>query len=153
MQHTEVPNELTKMKLSIDDKKPILKQGDKLIYALIRMHMDNTTRKAFPSIDTIRKYAHCRKKVVLEAIERLKDAGLIEISSTKLPNGKVSNLYEIKKTEFDASFERFTPEFLKDDLAFHLKEYLMDSQQYMLDKDKGIGNVSQSNLTIAKNTG
>ena len=152
MQHAEVPNELTKMKLPKEDQEPLLKPGDKVIYALIRMHMDDKTRKCFPSIESIRQYAHCRKTYVKEAIERLKRAGLIDIDSTKLPNGKWSNLYEIKKTEFDKSFERFTPEFLQSDLTIHLKEYIMDTQIYMyINGNKG--DFSQSNLTLAKNTG
>ena len=109
MQHTEIPNKLTALKISNpkENIEPLLEPGDKVIYAIIRMHMNQSNRQCFPAISTIKKYAHCGQKKVEEAINRLKKAKLIDVGTVKLSNGKYSNLYTVKETSFTAkgSFE------------------------------------------------
>ena len=152
MQHAEIPNVLTELK-STNNKTPSLEPGDKVVYAIIRMHM-NETRTCFPSQDLIKKYAHCGQKKVEDAIKRLEKAKLLKIGKIKLENGKWSRLYTIPKTEFDKSFERFTQDFLTMDIPLHLKEYIMDLQIYMfVHPNSNSADFSQSNLTLAKNTG
>lgn len=156
MQHAEIPNKLTTFKISNPDKNisKILEPGDKVIYAIIRMHMNQSNRQCFPSISTIKKYAHCGQKKVEESIERLKKAKLITVGKTKLPNGKYSNLYTVVETTFEVPFERFTPEFLKSDIPLHLKEYLMDLQEFLfIHPEESKGDFSQSNFTLSNNTG
>lgn len=156
MQHAEIPNKLTTFKLSYPEKNilAILEPGDKVIYAIIRMHMNQSNRQCFPSISTIKKYAHCGQKKVEESIERLKNAKLITIGKIKLPNGKYSNLYTVTETKFEKPFERFTPEFLKSDIPLHLKEYLMDLQEFLfIHPEENNGDFSQSNFTLSNNTG
>ena len=156
MQHTEIPNKLTTFKISDPEKNifATLEPGDKVIYAIIRMHMNQSNRQCFPSISTIKKYAHCGQKKVEDAIERLKKIGLIKIGKTKLPNGKYSNLYTVVETNFEKPFERFPPEFLKSNLPLHIKEYLMDLQEFLfIHPEENKGDFSQSNFTLSNNTG
>lgn len=47
----------------------------------------------------------------------------------------------------------FTIDFLKMNLPIHLKEYIMDLQSGMYEKESGIGKVSYANLTIENKTG
>ncbi len=154
MQHTEIPHILDDKKLKTkENPNPELIKGDKVIYGIIRMHMNADTRQCFPSIDTIRKHAHCSNKRVLEGIERLSEANLLKISKIKLENGKWANLYTFEKTDFDKSFERFTIDFLQQDIPLLLKEFLMDLQRRMYNCSTGVGEVSHSDFTIAEKTG
>lgn len=116
--------------------------------------MNKETRSCYPSIRTIKSYAHCGQKAIESAIERLQKAGVLKLGKTKLKNGKWSNLYEFPETKFDEHFERFTHEFLKMDIPLHLKEYIMDLQEHLfIHKETASGDCSQSNLTLAKTTG
>lgn len=155
VQHAQIPQILTEKKLKSKydvNFIPILKPGDKVVYGVIRLHMDET-RTCYPSIATIKRYAHCGQKFVEEAIQRLVKAGFIELGKIKLANGKWANLYRFPITEFDKTFEMFTIDFLKQNIPIHLKEYLMDMQSSMFEKETGIGKVSHSNLAISDKTG
>ena len=155
VQHAQIPQILTKKKLPkrlSKDENPVLQQGDKVVYGVIRMHMDDS-RTCYPSIATIKMYAHCGQKFVEESIARLIKAGFMELSKIKLKNGKWSNLYRFPETEFDKTFDMFTIDFLKMNLPIHLKEYIMDLQSGMYEKESGIGKVSYANLTIENKTG
>lgn len=155
VQHAQIPQILTEKKripTKIGDPIPVLKPGDKVVYGVIRMHMDES-RTCYPSITTIKKYAHCGQKFIEESIQRLINAGFIEVGKIKLTNGKWSNLYRFPITEFDKTFEMFTIDFLKQNIPIHLKEYLMDIQSSMFEKETGIGKVSHSDLTISDKTG
>ena len=90
VQHAQIPQILTTKKIkpkNENDPPPILKPGDKVVYGVIRMHMDDS-RTCYPSIATIKMYAHCGQKFITEAIERLIKAGFIELGKIKLSNGK-----------------------------------------------------------------
>ena len=90
VQHAQIPQILTEKKLpkrKPTDPEPILEPGDKVIYAVIRMHMDED-RMCYPSIATIKKYAHCSQERVQKAIARFTQYDFIEISRIKLSNGK-----------------------------------------------------------------
>lgn len=155
VQHAQIPQILTEKKLPKKkdaDEAPILNQGDKVVYGVIRMHMDED-RTCYPSIATIKKDAHCGQKFVTEAIERLVNAGFIQVGKKKLDNGKWSNLYRFPITEFDKKFDMFTIDFLKLNLPIHLKEYLMDLQPNMYEKESGHGKISYAEETISNKTG
>jgi len=126
--------------------------GDKVIYGVIRIHMDET-RTCYPSIATIKSFAHCGQKRIEEAIERFVKAGLLKVYKKKLNNGKWTNLYEFPETPFDNQFDMFTKDFLTMNLPILLKEYVMDMQTSMWEKDTGIGKVSYADETIMDKTG
>lgn len=155
VQHAQIPQILTKKKLpkeKDEDPEPELMPGDKVIYGAIRLHMDET-RTCYPSIATIKRIAHCGQKHVEDATQRFIKSGLIKISKKKLENGKWTNLYIFPKTEFDNQFDMFTKEFLTMNLPLLLKEYIMDLQTSMYEKDTGIGKVSHADVTIQEKTG
>lgn len=83
-QHTQVPDILTAYKQKDKDGNSLLKAGDKIIYATIRRYMDKD-RKCYPSISTLKASARCSQDKVLDAIKRLKNAHLIEVSLVQNP--------------------------------------------------------------------
>lgn len=156
MQHSEVPHEIDKKKEAYNDSENserILQHGDKVIYAAIRLYMNAETRTCFPSIELIKKKTNCGYAKVTSAIKRLIDAGFMELRKTKLPNGKWSNLYYFPKTEFDKNFEMFSSDFFDLDIPINIKEYYMDIQKYMYDKETGIGKIGYSDTKLAELTG
>lgn len=156
MQHTEIPNELTYRKISVfDNENPqrILKPGDKIIYASIRRFMNSETRECYPSIAKIKEKTGCGQNKIYDAINRLIEAGFIEKKKKLTPSGKWSNYYYFPETEFDKHFEMFTNDFLDLNLPTNIKEYYMDIQQYLYDKDTGAGKCSFNNTTIASKLG
>lgn len=156
MKHTEIPHELDNRKVSIFDsenKNRTLEAGDKIIYASIRRYMNSDTRECYPSIRTIKEKLHCSQGRITAGLERLEKAGFIIKNKHKAPNGKWSNYYHFPESEFDKHFEMFTDEFLDLDLPINIKEYYMDLQQYLYDKDTGVGKCSFSNNTLANKLG
>lgn len=143
MKHTEVPHELDNLKISHK-----LEHGDKIIYCAIRKYMNKDSRECFPAIPTIALTLQCSENKIKRAITRLIESGLIQ----KSKNGR-KNCYYFPKTEFDRKFEMFTDEFVKMDLPLNLKEYYMDIQQYLYDKESGIGKCSFSNAELSRRTG
>lgn len=150
MKHTEVPNEITNLKTNSDG--PILKPGDKVVYAAIRSHMNKTTRSCYPGTDRIKAIARCGYSKLSAAIDRLIKAGLITLVKS-MKNGRTIHEYKFPETEFDKSFEMFTDEFLNMDLPINVKEYYMDLQPFLYNKESGIGRCSFSNAEISKRTG
>lgn len=156
MKHTEIPHELDNRKISLTDnenEQRILEPGDKVIYAAIRRYMNEDSRECYPSIQKIKEKTHCGQSKVVGAIDRLVDAGFIKKSQKKAPNGKYTNFYYFPKTEFDKHFEMFTDEFLDLDMPINIKEYYMDIQQYLYDKDSGVGKCSFNNTSLAAKLG
>lgn len=156
MKHTEIPHELDNRKVSLTDnenEQRILEAGDKVIYAAIRRYMNNDTRECFPSLRKIKEKTHCGQSKITGAIDRLIQAGFIKKAQKKAPNGKYTNYYYFPKTEFDKHFEMFTDEFLDLDMPVNIKEYYMDIQQYLYDKDSGVGKCSFNNTALANKLG
>lgn len=156
MQHVEIPNIMTSItENAYEETNPerILRKGDKVVYAAIRRNMDSVTRSCYPSIHTIKRLAGCGQAKVQQAIERLKQAGLLTIGMHTTAAGRRCNLYKFPITEFDKNFERFTFEFLDLDLPTNVKEYYMDIQHYLYDMENGVGKCNFSNAEIARRTG
>lgn len=158
--HAEVPHRLDELQERLSKKEEdikehperILQPGDKVIYACIRIHMDED-RTCFPSIQKIKELSHCGQSKVTGAIKRLIEAGLIKLEKKLLSNGKYSNFYIFPKTEFDKNFEMYTREFLASDLPINIKEYYMDIQKYMYGKDTGVGKIGYTNAKLSELTG
>lgn len=156
MKHTEIPHELDNRKISLTDnenEQRILEPGDKVIYAAIRRYMNEDSRECYPSIQKIKEKTHCGQSKITGAIDRLINAGFIKKTQKKAPNGKYTNFYYFPKTEFDRHFEMFTDEFLDLDMPINIKEYYMDIQQYLYDKDSGVGKCSFNNTSLAAKLG
>lgn len=83
-QHTQVPVILTAYKQKDEEGNSLLKAGDKIVYATIRRYMGKD-RKCYPSITTLKETAHCSQAKILDAIKRLKNANLIEVSLVQHP--------------------------------------------------------------------
>lgn len=157
MKHTEIPHTFDDKKILMMDnenQERILQHGDKVVYAAIRRFMNEETRSCYPSISKIKQKAGCGQTKVEDAIKRLEQAGFIKLSKKAVPaTGKLSWFYEFTNTSFDKHFEMFTDEFLDLDLPINVKEYYMDIQRYMYDKESGTGKISFSNTKIAELTG
>ena len=145
MQHVQIPNELINLK-----REGKLEQGDQVIFASIKKYMNNETRECFPSITTIASNLKCSRTKILSAIDRLCACGLLK----KITNKKgTHNTYKFLRTEFDQFFEMFTEDFLKIDIPLNVKEYYMGIQQFLYDKDSGIGKCSFNNVKLAEKLG
>ena len=157
MKHTEIPHTFDDKKfLIMDNENPerILQHGDKVVYAAIRRYMNEETRVCYPSISKIKQKAGCGQTKVEEAIKRLVQAGFIKVFKKPIPaTGKLSWFYEFNNSNFDKHFEMFTDAFLDLDLPINVKEYYMDIQRYLYDKDSGVGKISFSNTKISELTG
>lgn len=99
--------------------------------------MDASTRMAYPSIGYICKKLQCSRTKIVNAIDRLRIRGLLEV---KVGSTGKANYYYLPETEFDEHFQRFTDDFLDMDLPLNLKEYYMDIQQLLkIDPQSGVG--------------
>lgn len=144
MQHVQVPNELINLK-----REGKLEQGDQVIFASIKKYMNCDTRECFPSVTTISKNLKCSRTKILSAIDRLCECNLLQ----KISKPGLHNTYKFLRTEFDQFFEMFTEDFLKIDIPLNVKEYYMGIQQFLYDKDSGVGKCSFSNTKLAQKLG
>jgi transcription initiation factor IIE alpha subunit len=70
------------------------KTADKLVYVMLCMHADNTTKESFPSVKTLAKECSCSENTVRNALRKLKDLRLIDVRERKSKeSGQLSNLY------------------------------------------------------------
>lgn len=132
-QHVQLPNNMT------ENEK--LSTKDLLIYVCIKRHMNNETKEAFPSLETIMEHASSSKPTVRKCIETLKELGYISVRK----DGR-KNIYKFNPHK---NFEPFSYEFLdKKDLTSNEKAYIIGSQQYMF-KYGGKGNVTFTDRKFA----
>ena len=156
MKHTEIPYNLDDKRFSpmdAENKERILQHGDKIVYASIRRFMNEDTKTCYPSISKIKEKAGCGQAKVESAIERLIKAGFLKVTKKRVMSGKWSHFYEFTDENFDKNFEMFTDDFLDMDLPINAKEYYMDIQRYMYDKESGVGKIGYTNAKLAELTG
>lgn len=131
-QHVQLPNNMT----------PILTPQDLLVYVSIKRYMNNETKEAFPSLQTIAEKCGASIPTIRKCIKRLEDGKYIEV----IKKGR-SQIYKFLKYN---NFEPFSYEFLdKEDLSFTEKAYQLASQQYQF-KENGMGKISMSNKELAE---
>lgn len=155
MKHTEIPHELGNRTVSVNDKENkdrVLEKGDKVIYAAIRRYMTKD-RVSCPSIPKIKEKTRCGQTRIYESIDRLIKAGFMTKHLQKTPSGKMGTYYYFPESEFDKHFEMFTDNFLDMEMPLNIKEYYMDIQQYLYDKESGVGKCSFSNSELAEKLG
>jgi predicted transcriptional regulator len=70
------------------------KTADKLVYVMLCMHANNTTKQSYPSVKTLAKECCCSENTVRNALKKLKELRLIDVRERKSPeSGQLSNLY------------------------------------------------------------
>lgn len=79
---------------SVIESDVLPKPVDKLVYTVLCMYADNSTKTAYPSVSRIAKLCGCSERSVRYALKRLEEAGFIEIRRRqKEGGGYTSNLY------------------------------------------------------------
>lgn len=63
----------------INDTARLEHSTDIAVYVVLCMYADNTTTESHPKIETIAEKARCSDRTVRRVLERLKDAGYIDI--------------------------------------------------------------------------
>ena len=122
LQHVQVPN----MDLKADGLDII----DPFVYASIKRFMNNETKIAFPSVNTLIRITGLSRPTLTKSINRLSDSGYITIIREY---GKANQYLfnEYKK------FECFSYDFLDmPELSAMEKAYLVIAQPHMIDKDE-----------------
>ncbi|MFC7805355.1 helix-turn-helix domain-containing protein [Bacillus subtilis] len=71
------------------------KPVQKLVYAVLCFHADNTSKKSHPSVQTIADKCRCSTNTVRSALRRLKELELIDVKERKNGNGQTSNEYTL----------------------------------------------------------
>lgn len=133
-QHVELP--------SVEGVSDLTPQ-DQLVYLGIKSFMNKDTMEAYPSQQTVGRRIGCCDKTIRKCVQNLVDKNYITIRK----EGK-KIIYKFNKTK---QFEPFSYEFLEDpDLSSTQKALLISTQQYMVDKESGIGKISYSKHELAE---
>lgn len=133
-QHTQLPNKM------LDSKE--LTTKDLLIYVTIKRHINNKTKEAFPSLDTICKESGVSKPTVIKCIESLKAANYISVRKEGRKNVYKFNPY--------VKFEPFSEEFLDSkEIDPNTKAYIIGIQEHLFKDLVGEGKTTYSDKEIA----
>jgi Mn-dependent DtxR family transcriptional regulator len=134
-QHVQVPN--------MNLKEESLDLIDPYVYACIKRYMNNTTKEAFPSLETILKDTGLANYTVLKSIKRLSNANYLRTEKKKGTSTRyIFNDYK--------KFEIFSFDFLDNtELTPKEKAYLITIQNKMYkDNVLEIGKITLSNTDI-----
>lgn len=134
LQHVQVPNNMC---LSHE-----LEPFDLYIYATIKRFMNNTTREAWPSMQTLKELTNSGQSKIAASISKLNGRYFDIIYK----NGRKKYLFSKRYK----NFEPFSNEFLdKQDLTPLEKSYIIAAQQYMFKDLQDLGKVSFSIKDLA----
>ena len=134
-QHIELPSTE-----GINDITP----QDQLVYLGLRSFMNKDTLQAFPSQETVSKRIGCCRNTLRKCIDNLIEKDYIKIVGKKGRN----KVYQFNKLK---QFEPFSYEFLEDkSITFTQKAMLASTQQYMLNKETGKGDINYSKMELAE---
>ena len=132
LQHVQLPNK--------QESESITPQ-DQLIYVSIKRYMNNKTKEAFPSLQTISEVSGAAINTIRKCIKNLEKADYITIRKKGRQNIYCFNPYK--------EFEPFSYEFLDNkNISFTEKSYLLASQQHMY-KYNGQGSISYTNKELS----
>ena len=121
-----------------------LTPNDLLVYATIKRFMNKDTKEAFPSLKTLSDKCGFSIMTIRKSITKLTDLKWITIRK----EGR-KNIYKFyKQTRL---FERFSYDFLDNDLPPKEKAYILTLQQYMI-KEDGFGKTSYTEEELAVKT-
>lgn len=133
LQHVQLPNK--------QESESITPQ-DQLVYVSIKRFMNNKTKEAFPSLETIKEKSGASINTIRKCIKNLENADYLKIEKRGRQNYYIFNPYK--------EFEPFSYDFLDNkELSFLEKSYLLASQQHMF-KENGDGSVSYSNKELSE---
>ena len=133
-QHIQLPNDLGDINF--------IKPKDQLVYVAIKKFMNNETKEAFPSLNTLHELTKLSINTIRGCIDRLIESGFIEVRK----EGR-KNIYKFLKYD---TYEPFSFKFLElDKLRPEEKAYLIASQKYMF-KENGEGKITYSNKELSK---
>jgi hypothetical protein len=132
-QHIQLPNDMTEN----------LTPQDLLIYVSIKRYMNNATKEAFPSLQTICAKSGASINTVRKCIVNLEKHKYFKIKKQGRKNIYIFSEYK--------NFEPFSYDFLdREDLTFTEKAYIIASQQYMFKDEEGFGKISYTNSELSK---
>ena len=84
--------QVTKSVLS--DESELDKPIQKLVYTMLCMYADNTTKDSWPSVKTLARKCFCSENTVRAALKKLQEVGVIEAKSRFREDGSQnSNMY------------------------------------------------------------
>lgn len=133
-QHVQLPHNMT--------KSGKLVPNDLLVYLSIKRYMNNKTRQAFPSLKTLSTDCGFSINTIRKSIKKLVEERWIMITE----EGR-KNIYTFIRQ--DGLFERFSFDFLDNDVPSNEKAYLIASQQYML-KEHSVGKTSYNDKEMSE---
>lgn len=116
---------------------------DQLVYLGLRSFMNKDTMEAFPSQTVVAERIGCCRNTVSKCVKNLVDKNYLSI---RKEGRKI--IYKFNKLK---QFEPFSYDFISDSsLSFTQKALLTSTQQYMYDKESGIGKTSYSKKELAE---
>ena len=133
-QHVQLPHNMT--------KSGKLTPNDLLVYLTIKRYMNNKTRQAFPSLRTLSSKCGFSINTIRDSIKCLEKEGWISITE----DGR-KNIYTFSTQR--GLFERFSYEFLDNDVPPKEKAYLIATQQFMI-KEHNVGKTSYTNKELSE---
>ena len=140
---TTLPNEL----IATDG----IKLDHVIVYLMCKSHMNNETRKCYPSLTTLSKKCKIGRVQVISYLKDLEDAGYIKI--THATKKGQSNYYEFP-VDKEEKFEMISTALLNNpDLNAKEKTYLAILQKYLIiNKDERTGKYRLSSREISEIT-
>lgn len=116
---------------------------DQLVYLGLRSFMNKDTMEAFPSQTVVAERIGCCRNTVSKCVKNLVDKNYLSI---RKEGRKI--VYKFNKLK---QFEPFSYDFISDSsLSFTQKALLTSTQQYMYDKESGIGKTSYSKMELSE---
>lgn len=116
---------------------------DQLVYLGLRSFMNKDTMEAFPAQTVVAKRIGCCRNTISKCVKNLIDKNYLSI---RKDGRKI--VYKFNKLK---QFEPFSYDFISDSsLSFTQKALLTSTQQYMYDKESGIGKTSYSKKELAE---
>lgn len=116
---------------------------DQLVYLGLRSFMNKDTMEAFPSQAVVAERIGCCRNTISKCVKNLIDKNYLSI---RKDGRKI--VYKFNKLK---QFEPFSYDFISDSsLSFTQKALLTSTQQYMYDKESGIGKTSYSKKELAE---
>jgi len=132
-QHVQLPHNMT--------KSGKLTPNDLFIYLTIKRYMNNGTRQAFPSLKTLSIKCKFSINTIRKSIKILEEEEWIEITE----DGR-KHIYKFSTQK--GLFERFSYDFLDNNVPPREKAYLIATQQHMI-KEHNIGKTSYNNRELS----
>ncbi|MBA9027588.1 helix-turn-helix domain-containing protein [Peribacillus huizhouensis] len=80
----------------LNDEVVLDKPIQKLVYTMLCMYADNTTKDSYPSIKTLAKKCYCSENTVRGALKKLQEVGVIDAETRYRSDGsQTSNIYQL----------------------------------------------------------